>query len=133
MSPYSKNTNKEKRFRKKNGIFFKKQPQLTNLPDAHQTNEPLSLLPRHKPLRPVGPAPLQGGTVASRRFCYTLNGGNVPASVWLFADIHIIYKGCRARNHARPASPFKLYVSPQDAVYHKSQALFLLASAELIR
>ena len=25
-----------------------------------------------KPLRPVGPAPLQGGAVASRRFCYTL-------------------------------------------------------------
>ena len=24
------------------------------------------------PLRPVGPAPLQGGAVASRRFCYTL-------------------------------------------------------------
>ena len=24
-----------------------------------------------KPLRPVGPAPLQGGAVASRRFCYT--------------------------------------------------------------
>ena len=25
-----------------------------------------------KPLRPVGPAPLQGGAVVSRRFCYTL-------------------------------------------------------------
>ena len=25
-----------------------------------------------KPLRPVGPAPLQGGAVPSRRFCYTL-------------------------------------------------------------